>query len=62
MQAQNGVLSSEQLRWVADWVVGAFCVASHVHGHHSVWVTDAWRVTSVSYLPGRNLDQHVYMH
>ena len=23
---------------------GAFCVASCVHVHHSVWVTDAWRV------------------
>ena len=35
----------EQLRWsVAGWVGGAFCVASYVHDHHSVWVTDAWRV------------------
>jgi hypothetical protein len=23
---------------------GVFCVVSYVHGHHSVWVTDAWRV------------------
>ena len=44
MQAQNGVLSLEQLRWSAGWVGGAFCVASYVHDHHSVWVTDAWRV------------------
>ena len=42
MQAQNGVLSLEQLRWSA--VGGAFCVASYVHDHHSVWVTDARRV------------------
>ena len=44
MQAQNGVFSLEQLRWSAGCVGGAFCVASYVHGHHSVWVTDAWRV------------------
>ena len=44
MQAQNGVLSLEQLRWLAGWVGGAFYVASYVHGHHSVWVTDARRV------------------
>ena len=44
MQAQNGVLSLEQLRWSVGWVGGAFCVASYVHGYHSVWVTDAWRV------------------
>ena len=44
-QARNGMLSLEQLRWAAvGWVGGAFCVASYVHGHHSVWVTDAWRV------------------
>ena len=43
-QSQNGVLSLDQLRWSASWVSGAFCVASYVHGHHSVWVTDAWRV------------------
>ena len=43
-QAQNYVLSLEQLRWAACWMGGAFCVASYVHGHHSVWVTDAWRV------------------
>ena len=34
----------DQLRWSAGWVGGAFCVASYVHGHHSVWVTDAWKV------------------
>ena len=35
----------DQLRWLAaGWVGGAFCVASYVYGHHSVWVTDAWRV------------------
>jgi hypothetical protein len=30
----------------------------YMHGHHSVWVTDAWRVLQATYLPGRNLDQH----
>ena len=44
MQAQNGVLGLEQSRWSAGYVGGAFCVASYVHGHHSVWVTDARRV------------------
>ena len=44
MQAQNSMLCLEQLSWAAGWVGGAFCVASCVHGHHSVWVTDAWRV------------------
>ena len=33
---------------------GAFCVASYVHGHHSVWVTDASRVLQAE----RNLYQH----
>ena len=43
--AQNGMLGLDQLRWlVAGWVGGAFCVASYLHGHHSMWVTDAWRV------------------
>ena len=48
--AQNGMLGLDQLRWlVAGWVGGTFCVASYVHGHHSVWVTDAWRVLQAIY-------------
>ena len=34
-------LEQLNLRWSAGWVGGAFCVPSYVHGHHSMWVTDA---------------------
>ena len=37
--AQNGLFGLDQSRWlVAGWVGGAFCVASYVHGHHSVYI------------------------
>ena len=53
--AQNGMLGLDQLRWLATgWMGGAFCVASYVHGHQSMWVTDACMQSAAGYLPGRN--------
>ena len=56
----NGVFGLDQLRWLAaGWMGGAFCVASYVYGHHSVWITDAWRVLQAICLASRDkLDQH----
>ena len=30
----------EQLRWPGGWDI----LCSYVHGHHSLWVIDAWRM------------------